>query len=161
MRCIKNAFSETSLRSLRSSLRRLWVPPETVILWFQIEAFLATYWSTCVSLNIFPKQYRKLLRAWFKPKIYSGCFYKRKIFLDQMVHLRFPTSTVWSAFLIVISPESLNRFKTLIPIFTLLIKTNAQLYSKMLSYNFYFLNILTDFTLIILQSARKLNRELF
>ena len=126
MRCIKNAFSETSLRSLRSSLRRLWVPPETVILWFQIEAFLATCWSTCVSLNIFPKQYRKLLRALFKPKIYPGCFYKRKIVLDQIVHLRFPTSTVWTAFLIVISPESLNRFKTLIPIFTLLIKSNAQ-----------------------------------
>ena len=133
MRCIKNAFSETSLRSLRSSLRRLWVPPETVILWFQIEAFLATYWSTCVSLNIFPKQYRKLLRAWFKPKIYSGCFYKRKIFLDQMVHLRIPTSTVWTAFLIVISPESLDRFRTLFSItkFTLLIKTKCQLHLKM------------------------------
>ena len=44
-----------------------------------------------------------------------------------------------------------------IPTFTLLIKTNAQLHLKILSYNFYFLENLTDFRHIILQSAGKFN----
>ena len=50
-------------------------------------------------------------------------------------------STAWTAFMIAISPESLNRFKTLSKISTftlLLIKTNAQLHLKMLAATFTF-----------------------
>ena len=39
MRYIKDVSSETSLRSLKSSQRRLWVASETVIRYFQREAF--------------------------------------------------------------------------------------------------------------------------
>ena len=42
VRCITDASSETSLRSLRSSQKRLRVASETVILCFKTEAFLAT-----------------------------------------------------------------------------------------------------------------------
>ena len=69
-------------------------------------------------------------------------------------------NTVWTIFLIVIYSESLSCSKTLLKYqlwFTLLIKTNAQLYLKLLSCNFYFLKNLTDFRHIILQPARKFN----
>ena len=41
VRCIKDVSSETSLRSLRSSQRRLWVASETAISFFQTEAFFS------------------------------------------------------------------------------------------------------------------------
>ena len=66
-------------------------------------------------------------------------------------------------FFIAISPESLNCFKTLskIPTFTLSIKINGQFHLKMLSCKFYLLKILKDVWHMVLQSARKLNQNIF
>ena len=47
------------------------------------------------------------------------------------------------------------------PTFTLLIKTNAQLHLKMLSYNFYFSKNLTDFRHMSRQPAKKFNPKFF
>ena len=66
-------------------------------------------------------------------------------------------STVWTTFLLVTRIFDSFQCTSKIPIFTLLIKTNAQLHLKMLSCNFYFLKNLTDFRHIIFQPAGKFN----
>ena len=53
MRCIKDVFSETSLRSLRSSQRHLWVASESVIRYFQTEAFFWLPVDLLACLQIF------------------------------------------------------------------------------------------------------------
>ena len=58
VRCIKDASSETSLRSLRSSQRRLWVSSEPVIHCFQTEAFFFGY--LLIYLRVF-KYFAKLI----------------------------------------------------------------------------------------------------
>ena len=79
VRCIKGVSSEMSLRSLRSSQRRLWVASESVIPYFQTEVFFGYFLI-----------YLRVFKYFANPKINPGYLYKRKTSLDQIVYLRFP-----------------------------------------------------------------------
>ena len=88
-RSIKDASSETSMRSLGSSQRRLWVASEAVILCFQTEAFLGTFWSTEVSFYWSLKNLSELF-IWEKSLLYS-IFLKILIFSYTLLSVRRPS----------------------------------------------------------------------
>ena len=88
-RSIKDASSETSMRSLGSSQRRLWVASEAVIPCFQTEAFWSNFWSTEVSFYWSLKNLSDLF-IWEKSLLYS-IFLKILIFSYTLLTVRRPS----------------------------------------------------------------------